>query len=164
MDRSTAQQIGSQWGLALVTTGTLIAYLIPATLFTNDGKIDWLWILDWDYWFNLFIGLGIFFFLGYYFGKKAGYQILIKKRNPYLIGVSYSLLTLFCTAFLCGWTGFFQEGIDDLSYSITEPFVDYIVKPLYWISLFGFLPALICGLFFGKGIQYCGNKKLLAPE
>jgi undecaprenyl pyrophosphate phosphatase UppP len=34
-----------------------------------------------------------------------------------------------------------------------DSFEDYIFKPFFWITLIGFLPAILVGILFGKWIK-----------
>jgi hypothetical protein len=152
MTREIAENIGIKVALKSVTIGILIAYLIPTILVIGDGIQAVLWIFKISYWINIVIGILIFYACGYYFGKKAGIEILINKKDYQKVGAKYGFLTLIVTAFLSSWIGFFQEGIDSVG-TIDNPFEDYIFKPMFWILLFGFLPAILVGMLFGKWIK-----------
>jgi hypothetical protein len=87
----------------------------------------------------------------------AGKAILIKKRNFFWVGCLCGTAVLLTTAFLAGWTGFVQEGIDKIRTS-DNPFVDYIFKPFFWVTIFGAIPALIVGIWFDLQIKAKGKK------
>jgi hypothetical protein len=67
------------------------------------------------------------------------------------------MAVLLTTAFLSGWTGFVQEGIDNIG-TIDDPLVDYILKPFYWVTIFGAVPALIVGVWCGARIKAKGGR------
>jgi hypothetical protein len=152
MTKEIAEKIGIKLALKSVTIGILIAYLIPTLLVIGDGISAVLWIFEISYWINIVIGILIFYVCGFFFGKKAGIEILIKKKDYQKVGAKYGFLTLIVTAILSSWIVFFQEGIDSIG-TIDNPFEDYIFKPMFWILLFGFLPSILVGMLFGKWIK-----------
>jgi len=77
---------------------------------------------------------------------------LIKNKNEILIGITTGLIVILVSSFLSSWIGFFQEGIDNIGTN-DNPFFDYIFKPVYWVSLFGFIPGIIVGIWYGKKIK-----------
>ncbi len=84
-------------------------------------------------------------------------DLIYKKNNFILIGFLCGMAVLLTTAFLAGWTGFFQEGLDNIGTN-DDPFVDYIFKPLYWVTSYGIVPAFIVGIWFGGLIKVKGKK------
>ena len=148
MTPEIAKNIGMKKAMQSATIGILIAFLIM-TLFAG-GSLQWM--VEWNYWINIIIGIGIFYGLAYLFGKNAGNEILIKKKDSDKVGAKYGLLTLIITAFLVGWTGFVQEGMEPYD-TFWNSFRDYIFKPFFWITLIGFLPAFLVGILFGKWIK-----------
>ena len=158
MRKEIAENIGIIVALKSVTIGIIIAYLIPTLLVIGDGIKATLWIFEIDYWINIVIGILIFYACGYFFGKKAGNEILIKKKDYQQVGAKYGFLTLLVTIFSVSWIGFFQEGVDSIGTN-DDPFYDYIFKPMFWVLLFGLIPSILVGLLFGKWIKNSGNKQ-----
>lgn len=159
MTKSDVKKIGSRQGLISVGFGLLIAQLIM-TCFSSldDGFIKgFFWFTTINYKLNILIGAIILLLSGHFFGEIAAVQIIIKKRNYILVGFLTGLSVLFTTAFLCGWTGFFQEGIDNIGTN-DNPFEDYIYKPLFWVTIFGVIPAFLVGIWFGGQIKIKGRK------
>jgi hypothetical protein len=148
MTPEIAKNIGIKKALQSATIGILIAFLFMMLLAGGNPQ----WMLEWNYWINIIIGIGIFYGLAYWFGKNAGYEILIKKKDSDKVGAKYGFLTLIITAFLVGWTGFVQEGMEPYD-TFWDSFEDYIFKPFFWITLIGFLPAILVGILFGKWIR-----------
>jgi hypothetical protein len=95
---------------------------------------------------------------GYFYGQQAGKLILIHQWNYLLTGSLTGLAVILTTSFLAGWTGFIQEGIDNIG-THDDPFFDYIFKPMYWVTMFGLLPALIVGAWCGGRIKKSGKEK-----
>jgi len=58
--------------------------------------------------------------------------------------------------FLASWTGFFQEGLEDVGRQ-GSPFFDYIFTPLFSVTFFGLLPVLVVGFWFGSRIHKEGK-------
>tara|TARA_R110000868_G_scaffold261995_1_gene520368 strand:+ start:5929 stop:6516 length:588 start_codon:yes stop_codon:yes gene_type:complete len=148
MTPEIAKNIGIKKALQSATIGILIAFLFMMLLAGGNPQ----WMTEWNYWINIIIGIGIFYGLAYWFGKNAGYEILIKKKDSDKVGAKYGFLTLIITAFLVGWTGFMQEGMEPYD-TFWDSFEDYIFKPFFWITVIGFLPAILVGILFGKWIK-----------
>jgi hypothetical protein len=54
--------------------------------------------------------------------------------------------------------GFFNEGLPNKS-PISEPFHDYIYKPLALVTIFGFIPIVLVGIWFGLSIRRNGRQR-----
>jgi hypothetical protein len=157
MTKEIAERIGIRVATISVSIGIILAYLIPTWIFWDGTLESFTWIFDIGFWFNVLMGIVFFYGMGYFFGKKAGKEILIKKRNYILTGIKYGVLTLITATFLTSLIGFFQEGIDNIG-GFSNPIYDYIFKPMYWILMYGLLPAIIVGVLFGLTIKLNGNK------
>ena len=101
--------------------------------------------------------------MAYFFGQLAGFEILIKHRNYLLTGIKYAVLTLITGTLIGSSVGFLQEGIKDIG-GFANPFYDYYFKPLYWVTMFGIIPAIIVGLLFGRQIKKQGQKMIRELE
>jgi hypothetical protein len=154
MTITKAKKIGSRQGLISVGLGLLIAQLIMTLIFLTDvGFIKaFFWFTDIDYWLNIVIGVFIMLACGHFYGQLAGKLILLRKWNYVLTGLLIGLAVILTTTFFASWTGFIQEGIDNVGTN-DDPFFDYIFKPMYWVTLFGLIPALIVGIWFCKRIK-----------
>ena len=122
-----------------------------------DYKKALFWIVDVEFKFHLFIGGIGLLTMAYFLGQLAGVEILIKKRNYWLTGVKYGILVLITGTLIGSSVGFLQEGIKDIG-GFSNPFYDYYFKPMYWMLMFGIVPAIIVGLLFGRQIKKHGNK------
>ena len=159
MTERDAKRIGSKQGLISVGFGLLIAQLIMTTLISSDQGFlkAFFWFTTIDYKLNIFIGAIIMLACGHFYGQLAGKAILINKKNFILIGFLCGMAVLLTTAFLAGWTGIIQEGIDNIGTS-DNSFKDYIFKPLFWVAIFGAIPAFLVGIWFGGQIKVKGRK------
>lgn len=159
MTISIARKIGAKQGLIASSIGLVIAQCIMTGFMSID--MGWskafFWFLTVDYKLNLFAGAVLLLFNGFFFGRMAGRIILIHHRNSILTGIVTGLAVLLTTAFLCGWTGFFREGLDNIGTG-DDPFQDYILKPFFWIAVFGSIPACLVGALFGYSIRKAGRK------
>jgi hypothetical protein len=90
-------------------------------------------------------------FCSYFIGFQSGVQILIKRRNKYLVGVLAGIIVILLTASISGWKGYFEEGIYH-DYGYNNPFNEYVVNPFLSITIIGLIPAILTGLWFGKQI------------
>ncbi|MGY5353513.1 hypothetical protein [Wenyingzhuangia sp. IMCC45467] len=148
MTPEIAKKIGIKKAFQSASIGIIISFLFMTLL--AGGNI--LWLVKWNYLINIIIGIGVFYGLAYWFGKNAGYEILIEKKNHEKVGIKYGILTLILTAILVGWTGFVQEGMEPYD-TFWNSFEDYIFKPFFWITLIGIIPAILVGIKFGKWIK-----------
>lgn len=142
--------------------GLCIAYLLFATIMLSwdtDYKKALLWIFDVEFKTHIFIGAVGLLTMAYVFGQFAGVEILIKRKNYLLTGVKYGILTLITGTLIGSSVGFLQEGIDNIG-GFSNPFYDYFFKPLYWVTIFGMIPAIIVGVLFGLQIKRQGQKRL----
>ncbi len=160
MTITEAKKIGSRQGLISVSLGILIAQLIMTLMISTDVGFfkAFFWFTNITYWINILIGVVIMLGCGHFYGQLAGKLILIRKWNYVLTGFLIGLAIILTTAFFASWTGFIQEGIDNIGTN-DDPFFDYIFKPMYWVTMFGFIPALIVGAWFGGRIKKKGNNR-----
>jgi len=148
-----AEYIGSKNAIISLLSGLLIAQCIMMYFSFGDSLItSFLWFVEFGYGLNILIGVIIGLVTSHYFGKIAGKRILMDERNPILIRITTGFAIVLTTTLLASLVGFFQEGVQNIG-SNDNPFVDYIIKPLFWVFLFGFIPVLVVGSLFGKSIK-----------
>jgi len=160
VDRKAAKQIGQRLAIKSGLIGLVIAYaLFGWVSYGWDSNLfkAIFWIVDVEFWYHLLIGTVGLLAMGYFFGQLAGVDILIKKKNDLLTGVKYGLLTLVTGTLIGSSVGFIQEGIDDIG-GFGNPFYDYYFKPMYWVTIFGIVPVIVVGLWFGRQIKRHGLK------
>ncbi len=143
-----AKKTGQRLGIISSVIGVLIAYFLMTFIFWGDGNNTTmdsiLWISNDANALNMLVGAVGLIAGGYFFGGIAGKEIIIKKRNPILVGILTGLLVLWI-----GSTVGFVKGMDGMG----NPFVDYYVKPMFWITILGVLPVVLVGIWFGKKIE-----------
>lgn len=154
MTLTEAKKIGSRQGLISVSLGLISAQLIMTLLIApSEGIIEsFIWLTDINYLINIVIGAIGMLLSGYLYGQLAGKEILIKKRDHTWVGIKYGMLTLWTGTCIGSLIGFFDEGFHKIGMH-DDPFYDYLFKPLFWVTLFGLIPVLIVGLWFGKQIK-----------
>jgi hypothetical protein len=150
--REIARKIGANEALKFVSVGLGVAYLIMALL---AGPLFFIAMSDFD--LNFICAIIVIYLCGYVYGQRAGLSILIKRRNYALIGFLYSFLTLITATFLASWVGFFQQ-IHNHPGESDNSFNDYIYKPVFLVMLFGLIPVIGVGIWFGRSILKKGIK------
>jgi hypothetical protein len=161
LNTNIAKQIGQRVAIKLGLVGLSIAYLLfAAIMFSWDlnFKNAFFWIADVGFKLHLFVGALGLLITAYFFGQLAGVEILIKGRNYLLTGIKYSILTLITSILIGSSVGFLQEGIKNMDGF--DAIYDYYFKPLFWVTMFGILPAIIVGLFFGRQIKKQGLRSV----
>lgn len=157
MTEETAKHIGSRQALISVSIGLLIAEIMLTFLNNEKGFLkDLFWFMDVDYKLNLVIAIFVAYACAHVYGQMVGVAILIKHKSPSWSGILCGLLVLFTASFLSGWTGFFIEGLPNSNFNLA--FVDYIIKPMFWVCIFGFIPVLFVGVWLGNHINTLGHK------
>lgn len=154
MTENDAKQIGAIVALKAVGSGILIAQTIATFLAYENGFYkSFFWFLNFDYKLNLVIGLSSFAIFGNIFGRLAGFEIIIKKKDYTWVGIKYAFVILISTAFVSTLIGFFEEGLGK-----GNGFSDYILKPIFLISVVGIIPVLLVGFWFGWKINRKGKQ------
>ncbi|MFT6337382.1 MAG: hypothetical protein ACJATI_004145 [Halioglobus sp.] len=153
MNLEIAKKIGSRLAIRSILIGLFIAQCIM-TIFASDNGIlkGFFWFTDFDYLFNIIFEVIVSLTTAYYFGRIAGKRILINGNNEILVGILTGLIIIIVSSFVSSWVGFFQEGIDNIGTN-DDPFYDYIFKPIYAVTFFGFIPVLIVGSVYGTQIK-----------
>lgn len=146
MTAREAYKTGGRYGLWAAVAGLVVAYLMMALM--SQGNM--LWVFDQSYIVNLLAGAAILLLSGYWWGRLAGKLILVNQYNFILVGIICGMVTLVSATFLSGWVGFFQEGI---RYSLPGGFMDYVIRPVILVMIFGVIPAAIAGTWMGWRIK-----------
>lgn len=147
---SQAKKIGSRQALKAITAGLIVAYILMAFI-----EEDAWWLFGFEYAWTMVLAAGITCASGFLFGRMAGVTILIKKRNALLTGIACGFFIVWTSTFLTSLIGFFSEGV-----GTADAFVNYIGKPLWLVTMFGSLPVLFVGLWFGSSVKAKGNAKI----
>ena len=143
-----ARAAGSKYTVYFALAGLATAYVIMAAMYSPDEYLNLGWIAGVDFKLNLLVGGAILLLVSYVLGRVAGRMIIIEELNSLLVGVMCGVLTLLVTAFLSGWLGFFREGSGD-----SHGFADYVWRPTILLTIFGFVPAAIFGIFLGMCLK-----------
>ena len=152
MTEDVAKKIGSNSALKSVTIGLIVAYLIMMLLTIGDGFFKALiWIIYFDNSLNLIVSMGVIYLCSYLFGRFAGNEIIMMNKNAVWVGIKYSFITLVISTFISSFWGLFQameknDGVENL-------FGDYIMKPVFLVSIVGLIPVIIIGALFGTHIK-----------
>lgn len=160
MDPRSAKHIGQRLALKSALIGLFIAYILYARVtYGWDEKFSKavFWIFDVEYWYHLLIGATGLLAMAYFFGRLAGVDILVKQKNEIRTGIQYGLMTLFTGTLIGSSVAFIEEGIGNMG-GFSNPFYDYYFKPMYWVTIFGIVPAIIVGVWFGRQIKKQGLK------
>jgi hypothetical protein len=152
-DIARAKKTGYRLMFKAITAGLIVAYTMMAFF-----SWDLLWLFGFEYALLMVMAIVVTYAAGFFFGRIAGVAIIIKQKNKILIGVLYTFLVVWTTLLLCSLPGFFGERWETTT-SIGDRIIDYIVKPLWWVTLFGSLPTLIIGLWLGKAIKSHSEKR-----
>ncbi len=154
MDKRKAKGIGSKAGLKAVTVGLVMAQIIMTVLFIDDGIFKaTVWFLDTEFVYNVLFFIIIVYISGHLFGQSASKAILINHKNYNLEGVKFSLFTLATSSIISSSISFLIEGTAKIGTKGENPISDYIITPVFMVLLFGLVPALIVGYWFGKQIR-----------
>ena len=143
MDTETAKNIGTKLAIKSISIGVIIAYLMM-TVITSGVQTSFFEGLFWiirvrsEAVQDFLIGIAAFYACGYYFGGKAGIAILLKQHSYLWAGPCWGLFTLLSTVFFASILSFNFNNIA------------WIV---FYIGIFGLIPALLVGLWFGWKIK-----------
>ena len=155
MDKRTAQQIGGFLAIKSSCIGLIIAYVLYGYVnYSWDHRLynSVFWIIKVEYLFNLLVGAIGLILMAWLFGQLAGIAIPIKKKNAILTGIKYGFVILITATLIGSSVAFFQEGLKEIG-GFSNPFFDYFFKPLYWVTMFGMLPVIVVGIWFGKQVK-----------
>ncbi len=95
--------------------------------------------------------------MAYVFGRMAGTEIIKRKKDHNWVGIKYGFTTLFTGTVIGSTMGFIQEGLESIG-TQDNPFEDYYFKPLFWVMLFGSIPVVLVGRWFGRTIKVIGER------
>lgn len=155
-DPKTIRRIGYTQAFKAITVGLTIAYIIMALM---AGPI---WLFQIDYGLTIIFAAVITYIAGYYFGGLTGIWILKQKRPSIIFGIVGGFLIVLSAAFIASLIGLVKEGLSSQS-KISESFHDYVYKPMALVTMFGFLPIVLIGIWFGLSIKRHGDKYLTKP-
>ena len=145
-DLKTIKRIGYTQAFKAITVGLAIAYIIMAS---SAGPF---WLFEVGYAPTIIFASIITYLAGYYFGGLTGIWILKQKRPAILFGILGGFLIVWCATFFGSLVGLIKEGLPNKN-EISEPFYDYVYKPMALVTFFGFIPIVIVGCWFGLSLK-----------
>lgn len=159
-ERSTgmheAGRIGGRAGLTAALAGLLLAQGLMMILLTGElgaiGAFFWPFALDVEMSICLLVGLCATFLAAWGLGILGGRIIWTRPRGAWLVGPITGLSVLLLGAWAGSLTGYFVLGSAFWGTN-SDPAFDFLVKPMYWITIFGFLPAMLIGLWYGLKVR-----------
>jgi hypothetical protein len=145
-ETSTAKKIGYKQAFKAITVGLIMAYVIMAFM---GGPA---WLFQFDYAPAILFAVLMIYVSGYFFGGLTGDWIINKKRPAILVGIFSGFIIVWSATFLGSLIGFFKEGLGDPS-PLGNPVYDYICQPMVLVTIFGFIPIVLMGIWFGTSIK-----------
>lgn len=145
-DTTIAKRIGRKQVFKAATVGLAVAYLIMALL---AGP---LWLFEFNYTPTLIFASLVLYIVGYFFGGLAGDFIINKRYPSALVGPISGFLIIWSATFAGSLIGLFNEGLHN-NYPYSEPFKDYLLKPILVVSFWGFIPIVIIGIWYGWSVK-----------
>lgn len=138
-------------GIIASLIGLVVVYLIFATMFAIDeGIMDgllWAKRLD-EVWLNILSGcVGVAasaYFISQYAAPKSSCLVSILKCS------GIAIASMFSGTLIGSTLRFLQEAhFNDWPVQLPDGFYDYYVKPLFWVGIFGTIPAIFFGGVWG---------------
>lgn len=152
MDRDS-KSVGGK--IALIFAAGYVPLLLILAIFASRAEIVNFPVMSNKH--NLivfFVGAGTFFLTAYLQGRRSGFDILIKMRNPAVKGVQFSLICLFVSLatsniaamgydYFWHWKTGFSE-VWHLSTSLEKYFLKF-----FSFGILSLIPFSISGMIFG---------------
>ena len=154
MDDKRAKSIGSKEGIFAVTLGLAITQVLMVILSLENGILKALfWFDDFDGILSICIVVPIVYLCGHFYGQRAGKAILKRHKNYNWVGVKFGFYTLFLAILTSSFIDFVEYGVEKVGERGEQPFLQYVLKPMYFQTMIGIIPALLIGLWFGLRIK-----------
>lgn len=145
-DARTIKKIGYSQAFKAITIGLVIAYIIFGLM------AEPFWLFQFDYAPTILFGAIMIYIAGYFLGGLTGICISKHSRLAILFGIIGGLFIVWTGTFFGSLIGFVKEGLANNSV-ISESIRDYIYKPMALVTIFGMLPIIIVGIWFGLSIK-----------
>ena len=154
MEEKKAKQIGSKQGIIAVTLGIGITQVIMVVLSIQNGILKALfWFDDFDDILSICLVVPIVYLCGHFFGQSSGKSILKRHKNYTWVGFKFGFYTLFISIVTSSLIDFIQYGVEKVGERGQQPFMQYVLIPMFFQTLIGIIPALLIGLWFGASIK-----------
>lgn len=151
IDHIVMKKIGYVQAFKAITVGLSVAYLIMACL---AGPF---WLFENGYSLNIIFGAIVTYISGYFFGGLVGIWILEKEFPAILFGIIGGFLIIWSATFIGSLMGYLEEGLAHQN-GLSNSFQDYVYKPVELVTIFGFLPIIFVGIWYGLSIKKIGKK------
>ena len=148
--KTTSQKIGYKQSFKAITIGLAVAYIILALI---GGH---LWIFKFNYAPTIIFAAILSYLAGYFWGALIGKWIIDNKKSPLLLGILGGFLIMWTATLGGSLVGFYNEGFLIKS-ALKESLYDYVIKPLFVVTFYGFIPIVLVGIWFGRSIYRIGN-------
>lgn len=148
---------GARASFVAVISGVLIAVLIlfaigAHPLLFEFHKEGWWWLIP--------LMAIVLFSWSWYLGKLFGRKVAVG-RNPYVWGILLAFLVIALSVLTITVPWALIEALNDVStYGVAHSLSSFVIAPLFWIFLFGTLPAFLLGLFWGYALWRQKNRLL----
>ena len=157
MMKDQCKDVALKQSLVFATYGLLAALLLTVLLFGFDGVRGLFSKLQSS--ISIIVAIVALYAATAILGIIAGNLICrIGRRQDFMIwiiGIGLAWGALFVSVVAGSSVLFFSEMGN--SPNMSEAFEDYLAKPVFWVMLFGGIPALVLGLLYGAQV-----KKLMA--
>jgi hypothetical protein len=148
-NRITSKKIGYKQSFKAITIGLALAYFIIALL---SGPM---WIFEFNYASTIIFATILTYLAGYFWGGLTGKWIIENKKPAILFGILGGFLIVWTATLGGSLIGYFNEGVL-IESAHNEPFYDYVIKPLFVVTFYGFIPIVLVGIWFGRSINRLG--------
>lgn len=151
MDKETLRNKGGLNAILCIILGLLFS-ILPFSLSTRTSLSLFLFFSP-ETEINTYfvIGLLTLIIIGYFLGRKASIEIILKKRNKYLITYLYGLSNILTTAFIYGSIRLIGQPCPiELDNNLL---IVFFYRPVFLSLLFGLPSLLLFGLLFAKRIS-----------
>lgn len=144
-------RVAAMW-CALAGVGIALALMAPFSLQELAAY----------YTINLAIALAALFAAAWFLGGRAGNLILVQGWSPLGTSLVLGIACLLISVLAGSIFTFFSEGQPEV-YGFGSAAYDYIVKPLFWVSVFGLIPCVVLSFVFAKLITRNSSDGLREP-
>lgn len=147
---SEVNQLGRREGYKCLTFGLVVAYIFMTWLYSEDG---WIKGVQWPSKFNrngsLLVAVATCYASVYLLCADTA-RAIHHNRDAGWRGV--------ICAFLVLWSGTITGSVFNMcreafGTSLQENLIDFVWKPWFWITLIGFIPTTVIGIWFGHTIK-----------
>ena len=150
--KSQCQRVSIKYSVICATLGMVMALLLVILMFGAGGVRE----MAGGYIFQepSIVAVTTLYAAALALGLVAGglvCRIGVSDPRIWLIGIGLAWSCLFLSVCVGSSMNFFTERHNDPG--VADAFLDWIIKPVFWVVLLGGLPALALGLFYAAGVK-----------